>query len=136
MIPWLKKRDIGLLVWETPGYLPQPPGDLSRNALHNFVLEILGVHILDSIPKRSAKYGRSHTPTHTPLTTGLQKPNVRFRLTSMEPVSRAASLMGRRSVEARIKEWGKQEFVKRMREWGKLGGRPKGSTKKTKKGGK
>jgi kynurenine formamidase len=47
VIPWLKKRDIGLLVWETPGYLPQPPGDITRNALHNFVLEILGVHILD-----------------------------------------------------------------------------------------
>ena len=47
VIPWLKKRDIGLLVWETPGYLPQPPGDLNRSALHNFVLEILGVHILD-----------------------------------------------------------------------------------------
>jgi hypothetical protein len=36
-----------LLVWETAGYQPQPPGDLFRNALHNFVLEILGVHILD-----------------------------------------------------------------------------------------
>jgi kynurenine formamidase len=47
VIPWLKKRDIGLLVWETAGYTPQPPGDLARNALHNFVLEILGVHILD-----------------------------------------------------------------------------------------
>ena len=47
VIPWLKKRDIGLLVWETPGYLPQPPGDIFRNAVHNFVLEILGVHILD-----------------------------------------------------------------------------------------
>jgi hypothetical protein len=47
VIPWLKKRDIGLLVWETAGYQPQPPGDLARNALHNFVLEILGVHILD-----------------------------------------------------------------------------------------
>jgi kynurenine formamidase len=47
VIPWLKKRDIGLLVWETAGYNPQPPGDLVRNALHNFVLEILGVHILD-----------------------------------------------------------------------------------------
>lgn len=45
--------------------------------------------------------------------------------------------MGKRSVEARIKEWGKREFVKRMQEWGKLGGRPKGSGKKrTKKGGK
>jgi kynurenine formamidase len=47
VIPWLKKRDIGLLVWETAGYNPPPPGDLVRNALHNFVLEILGVHILD-----------------------------------------------------------------------------------------
>jgi hypothetical protein len=47
VIPWLKKRDIGLRVWETPGYLPQPPRDLTRSALHNFVLEILGVHILD-----------------------------------------------------------------------------------------
>ncbi|MGA2185449.1 MAG: hypothetical protein ABSH47_20710 [Bryobacteraceae bacterium] len=52
----------------------------------------------------------------------------------MEPVSQAASLMGRRSVEARVKAWGKREFVKRMREWGKLGGRPKGSGKR--KGGR
>ena len=48
----------------------------------------------------------------------------------MEPASRAASLMGRRSVEARIKEWGKREFTRRMQEWGKLGGRPKGRGKK------
>jgi kynurenine formamidase len=47
VLPWLKKRDIGLLVWETAGYTPQPPGDLPRIAVHNFVLEILGVHILD-----------------------------------------------------------------------------------------
>jgi hypothetical protein len=51
----------------------------------------------------------------------------------MEPLNKAASLMGRRSAEARIKQWGKREFVKRMQEWGKLGGRPKGSTKKRKK---
>jgi hypothetical protein len=44
----------------------------------------------------------------------------------------AASLMGRRSAEARIKKWGKQEFKRRMREWGKLGGRPKGSKNKAK----
>ena len=43
----------------------------------------------------------------------------------MEPVNEAASLMGRRSAEARVKKWGKREFVKRMREWGKLGGRRK-----------
>ena len=41
--------------------------------------------------------------------------------------STAASLLGRRSVEARKKKWGKKEFTRRMREWGKLGGRPKGS---------
>jgi hypothetical protein len=55
----------------------------------------------------------------------------------METMSQAASLMGRRSVEVRVKAWGKREFVKRMREWGKLGGRPKGGGKKpAKKGGK
>jgi len=48
----------------------------------------------------------------------------------MEPVNKAASLMGKRSAEARAKKWGKREFVKRMQEWGKLGGRPKGSRKK------
>ena len=53
----------------------------------------------------------------------------------MEPISQAASLMGRRSAEARQKMWGKREFAHRMREWGKLGGRPKGSGKKQKKGG-
>jgi kynurenine formamidase len=46
-IPWLKKRDVALLGWETAGYSPQPAGDLPKASLHNFVLEILGVHILD-----------------------------------------------------------------------------------------
>jgi hypothetical protein len=41
--------------------------------------------------------------------------------------------MGRKSAKARAKKWGKKEFVRRMQEWGKLGGRPKGSGKKTKK---
>jgi len=57
----------------------------------------------------------------------------------MEPVNEAASLLGRRSAEARQKKWGKRKFAEKMREWGKLGGRPKGSGKKkataTKKGG-
>src|ERR1017187_9903788 len=35
----------------------------------------------------------------------------------MEPINEAASLMGRRSAEARSKKWGKRELVKRMREW-------------------
>src|SRR5882762_4931390 len=47
VLPWLKRRDIALLVWETAGYTPQPAGDLFRNAVHNFVQAILGIHILD-----------------------------------------------------------------------------------------
>lgn len=47
----------------------------------------------------------------------------------MADVSKAASVMGRKSAQARIKKWGKKEFVRRMQEWGKLGGRPKGSGK-------
>jgi hypothetical protein len=47
VLPWLKQRDIALLVWETAGYSPQPPGDLPRNAVHNFVQAILGIHVLD-----------------------------------------------------------------------------------------
>jgi kynurenine formamidase len=47
VIPWLKRRDIALLGWETPGYVPQPPGDLPRLAVHDFVLTILGVHLID-----------------------------------------------------------------------------------------
>ena len=53
-----------------------------------------------------------------------------------DPRSQAASLLGRRSAEVREEQWGRREFVKRMREWGKLGGRPKGSKNKAKKGGK
>jgi hypothetical protein len=44
-----------------------------------------------------------------------------------DDASSAASLMGKRSAEARAKKWGNAEFKRRMREWGKLGGRPKGS---------
>jgi kynurenine formamidase len=47
VIPWLRKRDVALLGWETPGYMPQPPGDLPRIALHDFALAILGIHLLD-----------------------------------------------------------------------------------------
>ena len=46
VIPWLKKRDIAILGWETPDYAPHPPGDIA-SAVHNFVLGILGVPILD-----------------------------------------------------------------------------------------
>ncbi len=47
----------------------------------------------------------------------------------MTEVSQAASLLGRKSAEARRKKWGKKEFVRKMQEWGKLVGRPKGSGK-------
>jgi hypothetical protein len=54
----------------------------------------------------------------------------------MTDVSKAASLMGKSSARARRQKWGKEEFKRRMREWGKLGGRPKGSGKKSKRGEK
>jgi hypothetical protein len=47
----------------------------------------------------------------------------------MTDVSRAASLMGCKSAEARVQKWGRKEFVRKMQEWGKLGGRPKGRGK-------
>jgi hypothetical protein len=49
-------------------------------------------------------------------------------------LNKAASLLGRKSAEARKKKWGKKEFVRKMQEWGKLGGRPKGSGKPKQKG--
>jgi len=54
----------------------------------------------------------------------------------MTDVSKAASLMGKKSAQAREKKWGKKEFARRMKEWGKLGGRPKGIGKKKKGGAK
>jgi hypothetical protein len=45
-------------------------------------------------------------------------------------VSDAASLMGKKSAEARREKWGEKEFLRRMKAYGKLGGRPKGSGKK------
>jgi kynurenine formamidase len=47
VIPWLRERDVAVAGWETPGYVPQPEGDLPRLALHNFVLTMLGVHLID-----------------------------------------------------------------------------------------
>jgi hypothetical protein len=43
---------------------------------------------------------------------------------SKSRASDAARLMGRRSVKARIEQWGAEEFRRRLQEWGKLGGRP------------
>jgi kynurenine formamidase len=47
VIPWLRKRDVALIAWETPGYVPQPQGDLPRLALHNFALTMLGIMLID-----------------------------------------------------------------------------------------
>ena len=47
ILPWLKQRDVAMIVWETAGYSPQPQGDLFRNAVHNFIQAILGIHVLD-----------------------------------------------------------------------------------------
>jgi kynurenine formamidase len=47
ILPWLKRRDVSLIIWETAGYTPQPAGDLFRNAVHNFVQAYLGIHVLD-----------------------------------------------------------------------------------------
>lgn len=38
---------MSIIGWETPGYMPQPAGDLPRLALHDFALTMLGVHLLD-----------------------------------------------------------------------------------------
>jgi hypothetical protein len=48
---------------------------------------------------------------------------------SVTNLNKAASLLGRKSAEARKKKWGRKEFVRKMQEWGKLGGRPKDSAK-------
>jgi len=47
VIPWLKARDVALIGWETPGYMPRPSGELPRLALHDFALTMLGIHLLD-----------------------------------------------------------------------------------------
>jgi hypothetical protein len=54
----------------------------------------------------------------------------------MNDVSTAASLMGKKSAQARAKKWGKKEFIRRMQEWGKLGGRPNRTGKKQGRGRK
>lgn len=47
VLPWLKSRDVALIAWETPGYVPQPQGDLPRLSLHNFALTHLGIMLID-----------------------------------------------------------------------------------------
>jgi kynurenine formamidase len=47
ILPWLKQRDVALVIWETAGYAPQVKGDLFRNAVHNFIQAYLGIHVLD-----------------------------------------------------------------------------------------
>lgn len=43
--------------------------------------------------------------------------------------SEAGSVLGKRSVRARIEKWGEEEYLRRQREYGRKGGRPKGSGK-------
>ena len=52
----------------------------------------------------------------------------------MKEVSQAASLLGRKSVEARRKKWGKKEFVRKMQEWGKMGGQSQGQRQEDSEG--
>ena len=48
IIPWLRERDVAVIGWETPGYVPVPEGDeLGRLAVHNFALTMLGMQLID-----------------------------------------------------------------------------------------
>jgi kynurenine formamidase len=47
VIPWLRKRDVAVIGWETPGYAPAPPGDIPGFPVHNFALSMLGMQVLD-----------------------------------------------------------------------------------------
>ena len=49
--------------------------------------------------------------------------------------SKAASLMGKRSYKARLERFGLERLQEIARENGKMGGRPKGSSKKQDKEG-
>jgi hypothetical protein len=54
----------------------------------------------------------------------------------MSKTSEAASWLGKRSYKARLERFGLERLQEIARENGKKGGRPKGSGKKQKKGGK
>jgi hypothetical protein len=54
----------------------------------------------------------------------------RFRIRVHDHLPRG--ILGRKSVEARKKKWGRKAFVRKMREWGKLGGRPRKNSGKDK----
>jgi hypothetical protein len=51
-------------------------------------------------------------------------------------IKQFTSWLGKRSFKARLKRFGLERLQEIARENGKLGGRPKGSGKKQKKGGK
>ena len=74
-------------------------------------------------------------PTCVPFILLAIKQTLGYYHARMKDVNKAASLMGRESAKARLKKWGKKEFVRKMQKWGKLGGRPKGSGKKSAKRG-
>lgn len=100
----------------------------------------LGCFLFRAI-QRPPAIGHGPMWEHWPRTINSSQIRVSSNLTlgynkRMTDVSKAASLMGRRSAQARVSKWGRAEFDRRMREWGKLGGRPRGSGKKKSKRGK
>ena len=57
-------------------------------------------------------------------------------MTRDKRISEAASALGKRSYQTRLKRFGLERLQEIARENGKLGGRPKGIGKQTNKGGK
>jgi hypothetical protein len=51
-------------------------------------------------------------------------------MAKQKALSEAAKQMAAKSVRVRKRAWGDEGFRQRMQEYGRLGGRPKGSTKK------
>ena len=65
VIPWLRERDVALLGSETAhdAHPPQPGAEVSRLALHDFALIMLGIHLfdntnLDEVAEAAADLGR------------------------------------------------------------------------------
>lgn len=60
------------------------------------------------------------------------QPNVGYAvfMVSKAKASAAGSALGKRSVKARITKWGRAEYLRRQQMYGRMGGRPKGNSKK------
>ena len=94
--------DSGLCIWST-----------YRNVLHllqmtSSIIAVRCIHLHIVAPQ---------FPIDNKLTIGYIK--------GMSKASDAAKTLALRSVAARRRKWGEEEFRAKMREWGKLGGRPK-----------